>query len=94
MYEIDPLQALSTFSPPVPVVHVYARRRAPDFVLAKESVARDRPRFAVRRLEALSHFENGLETVEGRISRASSRIACTSHDFELLTTIAPYLAGK
>ena len=70
MYETDPLQALSTFSPPVPVVHVYAQRRVPELVSVKESVTRTRPRSAVRRLEAVSHFENGLETVEGRISLA------------------------
>jgi hypothetical protein len=37
-------------------VHVYAQPRAPDFLSAQESVARDHPWFAVRRLEAVSHF--------------------------------------
>jgi pimeloyl-ACP methyl ester carboxylesterase len=54
--EGDPLQALNTFSPPVPVLHVYAQPRAPEFLSAQESVARDHPWFAVRRLEAVSHF--------------------------------------
>ena len=54
--EGDPLQALSTFSPPVPVLHVYAQPRVPEFLSAQESVARDHPWFHVRRLEAVSHF--------------------------------------
>jgi pimeloyl-ACP methyl ester carboxylesterase len=54
--ETDPVQALSTFSPPVPVLHVYAQPRTPEFLSAQESVARDRPWYSVRRLEAVSHF--------------------------------------
>jgi len=54
--EGDPLQALSTFSPPVPVLHVYAQPRVPEFHSAQESVARDHPWYSVRRLEAVSHF--------------------------------------
>jgi len=37
-------------------VLVYAQPRAPEFLSAQESVARDHPWFAVRRLEAVSHF--------------------------------------
>jgi pimeloyl-ACP methyl ester carboxylesterase len=54
--ETDPVQAFGTFNPPVPVLHVYAQPRAPEFFSAQESVARDHPWFAVRRLEAVSHF--------------------------------------
>jgi hypothetical protein len=94
MYETDPLQGLSTFSPPVPVVHVYAQPCAPEFLSVKESVPRDRPWFAVRHLEALSHFENGLETVGQRSSRVSSRLACASRDSALLIALTSYFAGK
>jgi pimeloyl-ACP methyl ester carboxylesterase len=54
--ETDPLQAFSSFSPPVPVLHVYAQPRTPEFLSAQESVARDHPWYSVRRLEAVSHF--------------------------------------
>ncbi len=54
--ETDPLQAFSTFSPPVPVLHVYAQHRAPEFLSAQESVAREHLWYSVRRLEAVSHF--------------------------------------
>lgn len=54
--EGNPLQALSKFSPPVPVLHVYAQPRAPEYLSAQESFARDHPWFSVRRLEAVSHF--------------------------------------
>jgi len=54
--EGDPLQALSELSPPVPVLHVYAQPRAPEYLSTQESFARDHPWFAVRRLEAVSHF--------------------------------------
>ncbi len=54
--EGDPLQALSTFRPSVPVLHVYAQPRAPEYLSAQESFARDHPWFAVCRLEAVSHF--------------------------------------
>lgn len=54
--EGDPLRALSTFSPPVPALHVYAQPRAPEYLSAQESFGRDHPWFAVRRLDAVSHF--------------------------------------
>jgi pimeloyl-ACP methyl ester carboxylesterase len=54
--ETDPVQALSTLSPPVPVLHVYAQPPTPEFLSAQETVARDHSWFAVRRLEAVSHF--------------------------------------
>lgn len=55
-HEGDPLQALSQLSPPVPVLHVYAEPRTPEYLLAQESFARDHSWFAVRRLESVSHF--------------------------------------
>jgi pimeloyl-ACP methyl ester carboxylesterase len=54
--EGDPLQALSEWSPPVPALHVYAQPRAPEYLSTQESFARDNSWFAVRRLEAVSHF--------------------------------------
>jgi hypothetical protein len=54
--EGDPLQALSQLSPPVPLLHVYAVPRAPEYLSAQESFARDHSWFAVRRLRAVSHF--------------------------------------
>lgn len=54
--EGNPLQALSELSPPVPVLHVYAQPRASEYLSTQESFARDHPWFAVRRLEAVSHF--------------------------------------
>lgn len=52
----DPLQALSRLSPPVPVLHVYAEPRTPEYLSAQESFAQDHSWFAVRRLESVSHF--------------------------------------
>jgi hypothetical protein len=55
--EGDPLRALSKFNPPVSVLHVYAQPRAPEFLSAQESFAREHPWFVVRRLEeAVSQF--------------------------------------
>ncbi|MGH2403573.1 MAG: alpha/beta fold hydrolase [bacterium] len=54
--EGDPLQALSELTPSVPVLHVYAQPRAPEYLSTQESFARDHPWFTVRRLEAVSHF--------------------------------------
>jgi len=41
---------------PVPALHVYAQPRAPEYLTTQESFARDHPWFAVRRLEAVTHF--------------------------------------
>lgn len=54
--EGDPLQALGELSPPVSALHVYAQPRAPEYLSTQESFAREHPWFAVRRLEAASHF--------------------------------------
>ena len=52
----EPLEALSTFSPPVEVLHVYAQPPAPEYLSAQEEFARDHPWFAVRRLPGVSQF--------------------------------------
>jgi pimeloyl-ACP methyl ester carboxylesterase len=54
--EGDPLQALGSFDPPVPALHVYGHPRSPEYLSAQESFAQDNPWFAVRRLTAVSHF--------------------------------------
>ena len=54
--EGDPLQALSQLSPPVSVLHAYVEPRTPEYLSAQETFARDHSWFAVRRLEAVSHF--------------------------------------
>ena len=47
---------LSKFRPPMPVLHVYARPRATEFLWVQESFARDHPRYCVHRLEGVSQF--------------------------------------
>ncbi len=54
--EGEPLQVLSTFDPPVPVLHVYAQPRAPEFLSAQESFAREHPWYSVHRLGGVSQF--------------------------------------
>jgi hypothetical protein len=54
--EGEPLGVLSKFSPQVPVLHVYAQPRAPEFLSAQESFARTHPSYSVRRLEGVSQF--------------------------------------
>jgi hypothetical protein len=54
--EGDPLRALSKFSPPVDVLHVYAQPRAPEFLSAQEEFARDHSWYSVHRLEGVSQF--------------------------------------
>jgi pimeloyl-ACP methyl ester carboxylesterase len=55
-HEGDPLQTLSAMSPPVPALHLYAQPRAPEYLAAQETFARDHLWFVVRRLDAASHF--------------------------------------
>jgi pimeloyl-ACP methyl ester carboxylesterase len=62
-HEGEPLQALSTLSPSVPVLHVYAQPPAPEYLSVQELFARDHPWFAVRRIEAVSQFPT-LEVAE------------------------------
>jgi pimeloyl-ACP methyl ester carboxylesterase len=54
--EGEPLRVLSTFSSPVPVLHVYSQPRAPEFLSAQESFAREHPWYSVHRLEGVSQF--------------------------------------
>ncbi len=54
--EGEPLRVLSAFNPPVPVLHVYAQPRAPEYLSAQESFARDHPWYSVHRLEGVSQF--------------------------------------
>jgi pimeloyl-ACP methyl ester carboxylesterase len=54
--EGEPLRVLSRFSPPVPVLHVYAQPRAPEFLSAQEAFAREHPWYYVHRLEGVSQF--------------------------------------
>ena len=52
----DPLKALTELNPPAPVLHLYTEPRAPEYLSAQESFAQDHSWFAVRRLDAVSHF--------------------------------------
>jgi hypothetical protein len=52
--EGDPLRALSKFSPPVSVLHVYAQPRASEFLAAQEAFAREHSWYAVHRLVTIS----------------------------------------
>ncbi len=54
--EGDPLRALSKFSPPVSVLHVYSQPRAPEFLSVQEAFAREHPWYSVHRLEGVSQF--------------------------------------
>jgi pimeloyl-ACP methyl ester carboxylesterase len=58
MYERegDPLRASTTFDPPVPLLHVYAQPRTPEYLALQESFAQEHPWFRVRRLDGVSHF--------------------------------------
>ena len=75
--EGDPLLALSRIGGRTPVLHMYSRPRAADFLAAQEAFSRERPWFTVRRLDGVSHFpqlEATVETAEGseRIHRAGN----------------------
>jgi hypothetical protein len=54
--EGEPLQVLSSFSPPVSVLHVYAQPRAPEYLTIQEEFAREHPWYSVHRLEGVSQF--------------------------------------
>ena len=47
---------LSRLSPPVSVLHVFAQPRAPEYLSAQESFARENPWYSVHRLEGVSQF--------------------------------------
>jgi pimeloyl-ACP methyl ester carboxylesterase len=50
-----PLQMLSHFEKPIPVLHVYAQE-PPGYLEAQQAFAVEHPWFSVRRVEARSHF--------------------------------------
>jgi pimeloyl-ACP methyl ester carboxylesterase len=54
--EGSPLAALGRLTPPVPVLHLYAQPRTPDFLVAQQGFARSHDWFQVELLEARSHF--------------------------------------
>ena len=54
--EGEPLRVLSSFSPPVSVLHVYAQPRAPEYLAIQEAFAREHPWYSVHRLEGVSQF--------------------------------------
>jgi hypothetical protein len=54
--EGEPLQVLSRLSPPVSVLHVFAQPRAPEYLAAQESFAREHSWYSVHRLEGVSQF--------------------------------------
>jgi pimeloyl-ACP methyl ester carboxylesterase len=47
---------VAALTPPPRFLHVFSQPRAPEFLAAQESFARDNPWFQARRLEAASHF--------------------------------------
>jgi pimeloyl-ACP methyl ester carboxylesterase len=51
-----PLRALSAMTPAPRIRHVFSQPRAPEFLEAQESFAREHAWFTVRRLDAQSHF--------------------------------------
>lgn len=52
----SPLQALAALSPAVPVLHLYAQPEDPGYLAAQQSFGAAHPWFAVRKLQARSHF--------------------------------------
>jgi pimeloyl-ACP methyl ester carboxylesterase len=52
----SPLRAMAELADAVPFLHVFSQPRAPEFLAAQEAFARAHPWFAVRRLDAVSHF--------------------------------------
>lgn len=54
--EGSPLAALSRLAPPVPVLHLYAQPRTPDFLVVQQGYARSHRWFNVELLEAGSQF--------------------------------------
>jgi pimeloyl-ACP methyl ester carboxylesterase len=54
--EGSPLAALGRLDPPVPVLHLYAQPRTPDFLVAQQGFARSHAWFEVQLLDARSHF--------------------------------------
>jgi pimeloyl-ACP methyl ester carboxylesterase len=51
-----PLRALTTLTPPVPTLHLYAQPEDPGYLMAQQSFASDHPWFQAAKLDAHSHF--------------------------------------
>jgi pimeloyl-ACP methyl ester carboxylesterase len=47
---------MAALAPPPRLLHLFSQPRAPEFLAAQESFAREHPWFEVRRLNAVSHF--------------------------------------
>ena len=54
--EGNPLQALAALQPAVPTLHLYAQPDDPGYLAAQQAFAVTHPWFAVRKLDARSHF--------------------------------------
>ncbi len=52
----SPLRALAALTQPPRFLHLFSQPKAPEFLAAQESFAREHPWFAVHRLDAVSHF--------------------------------------
>lgn len=52
----SPLHALSSFNPPLPVLHLYAQPPDPNYLAAQQKFASSHSWFNVLKLEARSHF--------------------------------------
>jgi pimeloyl-ACP methyl ester carboxylesterase len=52
----SPLEALNSLDPHVPVLHLYAQPKDPEFLTAQKSFANSHSWFHVKNLEAKSHF--------------------------------------
>jgi pimeloyl-ACP methyl ester carboxylesterase len=52
----NPLRAAAALTPPARLLHLFSQPKAPEFLEAQESFARQHPWFVVCRLDAASHF--------------------------------------
>ncbi len=69
-----PLKALAELRPPVSVLHLYAQPADSEFLQAQEKFAEANPWFAVRKLNAESHFPM-LELPEDMANAIESFVA-------------------
>ncbi len=74
----NPLQALTTLSPPVPTLHLYAQPEDPAYRMGQESFADSHPWFQVEKLPAHSHFPM-LETPDV-VARSIERFVSRGQD--------------
>ncbi len=76
--EGSPLGTLAALAPPPPVLHLYTQPADPAYLAAQESFAVEHPWFAVRRLDARSHFptlevpEQVQDAIESFVSAQSA----------------------